>query len=123
MLPIGQTTQDFIRIFPNTLIDDFFIFGFIGGIVGQAWYIFATRTMKNHIISIWAIIYGLIISGMLGGLLAIVFDRSLELSILVGLTNQLIFLAMIKSVMKGEFWTVMKDILVKLLTAGVGGKK
>lgn len=123
MLPIGHTTTDFIQLIPNTLIDDFFFFGFIGGLVGHAYYILSTRNMKNHIISFGVAAYGIIISGLLGGLLAIVFDRSLELSILVGLLNQILFLSIIKAVAKGEFWTAIKEVLIKLLTAGTGGPK
>ncbi len=123
MLPITHTAQDLIQIIPNTLIDDFFFWGFIGGLVGYAWYQFSTREMKNHTIYFWTVLYGVLISGMLGGLLAIVFDRSLELSILVGLLNQILFLSITKAVAKGEFWNVMKQILIKLLTAGTGGTK
>lgn len=123
MLPIGHTTTNFIDFLPNTIIDDFFAFGFVGGLVGYAWYWWSTRSMKNHSVSVWAGIYGLIVSGALGGLLAIVFDRSLELSLLVGLTNQLVFLAITKAVAKGEFWTAIKEVLIKLLTAGTGGKQ
>ena len=123
MLPIGNSTMDIIKFVPGTLIDDFFTFGFIGGLVGYAYYIFSTREMKNHLISFWAVLYGILISGMLGGLLAIVFDRSLELSILVGLFNQILFLTITKAVARGEFWAVMRELLIKLLTAGTGGKK
>lgn len=121
MFPIGNTTQDFIRFVPGTIIDDFFFFGFVGGIVGHMYYFFSMRGQNTHV-SFWVALYGIIVSGLLGGLLAIVFDRSIEVSILVGLLNQVVFLAMTKAVIKGDFWKVFKEILIKLLTGGVGGK-
>jgi hypothetical protein len=118
MIPIANSGTAIISIIPNSLVDDFFVFGFIGGIVGYAYYIFAIKDMIHHKTSFWFGMYGLIVSGMLGGLLAIVFDRSIELAILVGLLNQILFLSITRAVMQGDFWAVIKEVLVKLLTGG-----
>jgi len=118
----ATTIKDIIPILPNTMIDDFFFFGFLGGIVGYAYYIFATRDLDGHLKNkgrFWITLYGILISGLLGGLLAIVFDRSIELAILVGLTHQIIYMTLIKGVAKGEFWTAIKEVIVKLLTGGI----
>lgn len=107
-----------INVIPGTLVDDFFFFGFLGGFVGYAYYTFVT---KNHHVmdkNIFVMLYGLIISGCLGGLLAIVFDRSIELSILVGLLHQFLYLSIIRLTETGEGWGTIKQILIKLLTAG-----
>src|SRR5690348_6618905 len=95
----------FITIIPNSAVDDFFFFGFIAGIVGYLWYIYSSRNdPKNHLN--WAVgMYGTILSGALGGLLAIVFDRNIKISIIVGLLNQLIYMALIRSAKSGDFWT------------------
>ena len=115
-------TDQLINVIPNTMIDDYFFFGFVGGIVGYLYYLLATREMPNHKTHVGIAIYGVIVSGLLGGLLAIVFDRSIELAIIVGLLNQVMFLTIVKAVAAGEFWVVIKEILIKLLTGGIGGK-
>ena len=75
------------------MVDDFFIFGFLGGVVSYAYYLFTTKNdPKNHLNG-FAGLYGTFLSGCVGGLLAVVFDRAIELSILVGLLNQIIYMA------------------------------
>lgn len=107
-----------ITIIPNTMIDDFFFFGFLGGIVSYAYYLFTNKSDPNNDISGIAGFYGTLLSGCVGGLLAIVFDRAIELSILIGLLNQIIYMTFIKSAKSGKFFEVLKDILIKYLTAG-----
>ena len=103
---------------PNSMIDDFFVFGFIAGCVGYLYYIYIERNdPKNHLK--WVIgAYGTILSGALGGLLAIVFDRNLAVSIVVGLLNQLIYMALVRSAKSGDFWQVIKEVLIRYLTGG-----
>jgi hypothetical protein len=109
---------DFIKIIPNSPIDDFFFWGFIAGIIGYLYYVYVSRNdPKNHLNAI-AGIYGTILSGSLGGLLAIVFDKNIAVSIIVGLLNQLIYMALIRSVKSGDFWQVVKEVLIRYLTAG-----
>lgn len=107
-----------IHILPNTCLDDFFFFGFVAGVVGYAYYLFVEKNdAKNHLH--WIIgLYGAILSGSLGGLLAIVFDRNIAISILVGLLNQLIYMGLVRSVKGGNFTKVLKEILVRYLTGG-----
>lgn len=109
---------NFINILPNTCLDDFFFFGFVAGVVGYAYYLFVEKNdPKNHLH--WLIgFYGAILSGSLGGLLAIVFDRNIGISILVGLMNQLIYMGLVRSVKGGDFVKVLKEVLVKYLTGG-----
>lgn len=115
---ISQTTNDIIRLIPGTLIDDFFIFGFLSGMVGYLYYLYTNYDdPKNHLKLIVGF-YGMLLSGSLGGLLAIVFDRSIEVSIIVGLLNQLIYMALVKSARSGTFWPVIKDVLIRYLTGG-----
>lgn len=110
--------EQLIHIIPNTMIDDFFFFGFLGGIVSYAYYLFTNRNDPHNDINGIAGLYGTLLSGSVGGLLAIVFDRAIELSILIGLLNQIIYMAIIKSAKSGKFFDVLKDILLKYLTAG-----
>lgn len=107
-----------ITILPHSLVDDFFFFGFLGGAVGYAYYIWATRNHPKATVSIPVVVYGLLVSGALGGLLAIVFDRSIELSILVGLLHQFVYLSLVKITESGQGWETLKQIVIKLLTAG-----
>ncbi len=109
-----------INFVPNTAIDDYFVFGFLAGIVGYLYYLYASRhDPKNHLN--WVIgLYGTVLSGALGGLLAIVFDRDIRISIIVGLLNQLIYMALIRSAKTGQFWQVIKEVLIRYLTAGKG---
>ena len=111
-------TPQLINIIPNTMIDDFFIFGFIGGVVGYMYYLYTSRDDPGNHLKVWIAMYGLLVSGLLGGLLAIVFDRAIELSIVVGLLNQLIYMAFIRAVKSGDYWKVVKEVLVRYLTGG-----
>lgn len=107
-----------INFIPDTMIDDYFFFGFLGGTIGYLWYWFTNHTdPKNHIHAI-AGIYGTLLSGLLGGLLAIVFDKAIEVSIVVGLLNQLIYMALMKSARSNDMWGVIKEVLVRYLTGG-----
>ena len=107
-----------INFLPDTMIDDFFVFGFLSGVVGYAYYLYTNKDdPKNHI-SFIAGFYGLFLSGCTGGLLAIVFDKSIEVSIIVGLLNQLVFMAMVKAAKNGDFLGVIKEILIRYLTGG-----
>jgi hypothetical protein len=111
-------TTEIIYLIPNAMIDDYFVFGFLGGIVGYLWYWFTNRSdPKNHV-HVIAGIYGTLLSGLLGGLLAIVFDNRIEISIVVGLLNQLIYMALMKSARSKDVWGVIKDVLVRYLTGG-----
>lgn len=110
--------MDMIKYLPNTMIDDYFFFGFIGGIVGYLYYIYVSRDdTKNHL-KYWIALYGLLVSGLMGGLLAIVFDKAIELSIVVGICNQLIYMAFIRAVKSGDAWKAIKELLIRYLTGG-----
>lgn len=111
-------SPDIFNFLPGSSIDDFFMFGFIAGCVGYLYYIYSERNdPKNHLK--WVIgLYGTILSGALGGLLAIVFDRNIAVSILVGLLNQLIYMALVRSAKSGDFWKVAKEVLIRYLTGG-----
>lgn len=109
--------QQLITVIPNSMVDDFFFFGFLGGIISYAYYLFTSRNDKEHLNGL-AGLYGTFLSGCVGGLLAVVFDRAIELSILIGLLNQFIYMALLKSAKSGKFFEVLKDILLKYLTAG-----
>lgn len=107
-----------MHFIPNSLLDDFFFFGFIGGIVSYAWYLWVERNDPTNHMSFVAGLYGTFLSGCVGGLLAIVFDRAIELSIVVGLMNQVIYMAFLKSAKSGKFFEVLKELLVRYLTGG-----
>lgn len=68
--------------------------------------------------SFWIALYGTVLSGCVGGLLAIVFDRAIELSILVGFLHHILYTSIIKSAKDDHFLSVLKEILIKYLTAG-----
>jgi hypothetical protein len=109
-----------INVIQNSCIDDFFFFGFISGILGDLIYRLAVK-QKDDKLTFSAVIvslYGTILSGALGGLLAIVFDKDIRISILVGLLNQIIYNGMIRSVKSGNFWLIIKELLIKILTGG-----
>lgn len=108
-----------VNFVPNSLIDDYFFWGFIGGLVSYAWYLLNSRKdPKNHLSKI-AGIYGVILSGCMGGLLAIAADHTITLSIIVGLTNQFVYLAIIRSVKNNGFINAVKEVLLTYLTKGV----
>lgn len=108
-----------INILPNTMVDDFAIFGFLGGMVGYAWYLFTNRKdPKNHM-NVFVGIYGVFLSGCLGALLAIAVDRSIALSIVVGLVNQVLYIAIVRSVKNKNFLAGLRQILINLLTGGI----
>ncbi len=116
--------EQLVYFLPNSMVDDFFVFGFLGGLVSYAWYLFTSRhDPKNHL-GILAGIYGVLLSGCLGGLLAIAIDRAIEISIFVGLLNQILYLAIIRSVKNDGFVSALKEIIISLLTGGLkkGGK-
>lgn len=108
-------------LLPNNPIDDFFLWGFVSGLVGYAYFLYTERndtTKEKRKVGFIASLYGVFLSGCVGGLLAIVFDRSYQISIVVGLLNQLIYLALVKAAKSGNFVAVIKEILVQYLTAG-----
>lgn len=112
------TVPDFIKILPNEPLDDFFVVGFIAGIVGYAYYLYIERDdPKNHL-GLFTGIYGVFLSGCVSGLLAVVFDKALEVSIIVGLFNQLIYMAIVRAAKTGQFWDAIKEVLLRYLTAG-----
>lgn len=110
-----MTYPDLINIIPNTFVDDFFFFGFAAGMVGYAWYWFTNRDDKKNHVSVVAGFYGVFLSGCVGGLLAIVFDRNIGLSILIGLLNQLIYMGMLKAAKNGDLAGVFKELLIRYL--------
>lgn len=108
-----------INVLPNTMVDDFAFFGFLGGMVGYAWYLFTNRyDPKNHM-NVFVGIYGVLLSGCLGALLAVAVDRSIALSVIVGLVNQVLYIAIIRSVKNKNFLEGLRQILINLLTAGI----
>jgi hypothetical protein len=116
-----QYNIDIIQLVQGQMIDDYFVFGFLGGVVSYMVYLWTNHTNPKNHIGIIAGIYGVFLSGSLGGLLAIVFDKAIELSILVGLLNQIIYLAIIRSSKDNKILEALKDILIRYLTAGKGG--
>jgi len=113
-----MNTNDVVHFISGSTVDDFFFFGFIGGLVSYAWYLFNARNdSKNHL-GFWAGICGVFLSGCLGGLLAIAIDRAIELSIIVGLVNQVLYLAIMRSVKNGGLWTAIKEVILTYLTKG-----
>lgn len=112
----GSVPEQLIHVIPNSYIDDFFLVGYISGMVGYAWYLYTNKNdPKNHI-SIFAGFYGTILSGALGGLLAIAIDRSYAISIIVGLLNQLIYMALLRSARSKVFWEAIRDVFIKYIT-------
>ena len=100
------------------MVDDFFLFGFAGGIFSYLWYLkVEMNDPKNHM-SIWAGIYGTFLSGGIGGLLAIVFDKAIALSVLVGFLNQIIYMSFLKAAKSGKFSSVLREVLIRYLTGG-----
>ncbi len=124
MLNFGPMNTQIINIIPATYVDDFFVFGFLGGLVSYAWYLFTSRRDERNHLSILAGIYGVFLSGCLGGLLAIAIDRSIEISIIVGLLNQILYISIIRSVKNDGFIKALKEVLISLLTGGLtkGGR-
>ena len=119
MDPISPIPNGILNPISGTMLDEFAIFGFIGGVIGYAWYSFTARNdPKNHM-NIFVGIYGTFLSGCLGSLLAIVFDRRIELSIIVGLTNQLLYLAITRAVKGGKFFSILKEVLIRMLSGGL----
>lgn len=110
--------QDLIHFIPGSMVDDFFFFGFAGGFVSYAWYLFTSHNDPHNHIGFWAGIYGVFLSGCLGGLMAIAVDRAIELSIIVGLVNQVLYLAIVRSVKNGNLAKAIKEVLLSYLTAG-----
>lgn len=116
--------EHLISILPgNTMIDDYFVFGFISGFLSFLYYRFLFRDDPHNHISFLSGTYGAILSGSLGGLLAIVFDNNIAVSIFAGLTNQILYLAILKSTKHGDFWPVIKEIIIKLLGGSLPVKK
>lgn len=108
-----------INLIPGSFVDDFAVFGFLGGAIGYAWYLFTARNdPKNHL-HFFVGIYGVFLSGCLGALLAIAVDKSIELSIVVGLVNQLLYMAIVRSVKSNAFLKVLKEVLISFLTGGL----
>lgn len=112
--------DEFFKFVPNNLVDDYFIWGFISGAVGYAYYLFTSGADGKHPITrtFLATVYGIFLSACVGGLLAIVIDRAYQISIIVGLLNQIIYVAMLRAGATGDFWNAIKDILLQYLTAG-----
>jgi hypothetical protein len=73
---------------------------------------------KNHM-SILAGIYGTTLSGSLGGLLAIVFDQAIRVSIIVGFLAEVIYMSFLKAAKSGKFFGILKELLLKYLTGGL----
>ena len=111
--------ENLVNLIPGSMVDDFFFFGFMGGIVSYAWYLFASQNEKqqNHI-GFWVGLYGSFLSGCLGGLLAVAIDRAIEISSIVGLVNQVLYLAIIKSVKNGGIGKAIKEVVLLYLTGG-----
>lgn len=111
-------TNNLVNVIPSSLIDDFFVAGFIGGFVGFLAYHYTNQNNPKNHIRFFSGLYGAFLSGCVGGLLAVVFDRSIELAIMVGLFEQFIYLAVLKSSRSGKFFEALKEIIIKLLTGG-----
>jgi len=97
----------------------YFIWGFISAAISFLYYEAIISKNKNNL-SILSVVYGFILSGLVGGLLAVVFDRTIGLSIIVGFTHQILYTSIVKTAQGGQFFSVVKEILIKYLTAGKG---
>lgn len=107
-------------------IEQYFIWGALGGAVGYAWYIYAIRDgdpQYNHVykagvrgfcLAAW----GIFLASIMGGLFAIVFDHSMGVSIITGMTSFLTFTAMVRVARTGKFMDNIRDLLIRLLTGG-----
>lgn len=109
---------DIFNFIQNSPIDDFFCFGFLGGVIGYLYYRFTSKSDDGNHLNLLIGLYGTILSGSLGGLLAIVFDKDIRLSIVVGLLNQMIYMALVRSAKSDDVWKVIRDVLVRYLTGG-----
>ncbi len=110
--------QEFISVIPKSMVDDFFMVGFASAFIGYLYYLYLFRHDPKNQIGFLLGIYGAFLSGCIGGMLAIVFDKALELSIVVGLFSQIIYMALLKSIRGKKFFEIVREILVKYLTAG-----
>ena len=111
-------TDQIVFLIPNSMIDDFAIFGFIGGILSYSWYLYVERNDPRNHMSIFAGIYGVFLSGGIGALLAVIFDKAIWLSALVGLLNQVIYMSFLKAAKSGKFFDVLKEVLIRYLSGG-----
>lgn len=77
----------------------FFLFGFLGGLVGKAFVYFIK--IENENASIRSGIYyavGITLSGLMGGLLAIVIDKQIQFSIVVGIFTEFVYLLFLRKI-------------------------
>lgn len=86
----------------------YFLFGFVGGFIGKAfsyfWKIEHKESEGVHTGKYYAT--GILLSGLMGGLLAIVVDQSVEFAILVGIFVDIAYTIFMKRI---------KDFLDKLI--------
>lgn len=115
---LNTQPSQIVYFIQDSFLDDFFLFGFVSGIVGYLYYVYVSKNDPNNHVSRVAGVYGTLLSGALGGLLAIVFDRNYGISILVGLFNQLIYMALLQSAKSKNFWSAIKEVIIKYLTGG-----
>lgn len=111
-------TETFLSIIENTMIDDFFIWGFVGGFFGYAYYLWSSRhDPYNHLH--WIIgLYGTLLNGCLGGLFAIVIDQKIEYSIAIGIFSNLIYMGLVRAGKSNQFFKAVKEVLIRYLTGG-----
>ncbi|MFA5395891.1 MAG: hypothetical protein WC346_07790 [Methanogenium sp.] len=79
----------------------YFLFGFLGGLIGKAFSYFWKIEHENG--GIKSNVYyaiGILLSGLMGGLLAIVIDKRIELSITVGIFTDLFYTVFLKKIKK-----------------------
>lgn len=94
-------------------IDQYFLYGFGSAMVSYLYYTLVATHNKEHM-PVWQGIYGTIISGFVGGFMAMALDRSIYLSIVVGFMHQIIYMAMIKTGTNKRFFSVLSEMIVKL---------
>lgn len=93
----------------------YFSWGFLSAVVSYLYYQLVVDKIKQKP---FQVLYGLFLSGCVGGLLAVVFDRSIAVSIIIGFVHQVLYTAILKTAKGGKLFEVIKEILVKYLTAG-----
>jgi len=99
-------------------ISDFFFWGFVSGLVGYGVYLMMDykkqMTIDNRMLMHPL---GLILNGLMAGLFAIVFDHSIERSILIGALFIFIFPGLLELIKSGKIKAVIEKIILDIFTS------
>ena len=109
---------DFLSDGVTTLID-FFFWGAFAGAVGHAYYLLVRGMEKGADGGTWMeAIAGVLLSSLMGGLFAVVFDRAIPVSIMVGAFTYFIFRSFLKAFQNDSVSSAIREVLIKLLGGG-----